>query len=250
MFSPVFHPWYIFNNCYSLASILVTDIMFWKRDAMWMHSELVWSSQVQVAYEPQRVGAPGKWCYTPVFSAPPPASFHPGGNWQLLSGTVRGLSHTLAHFISTLFLWSGCFLSPFYWGGNWGSDGFNDWSTMPLLLRGRVRIWASEPVPWAAEAQWWSRFKGASERIPEQDSSAAGGVCVEWRRGLPWWPWLTIVLSVICGHRSFFSPRCLPFPWLPCESLFMAMLCIRLSWGPGAAGGFVASRGQPCPYPV
>ena len=70
--------------------------------------------------------------------------------------TVRGLSHTLAHFISTLFLWSGCFLSPFYWGGNWGSDGFNDWSTMPLLLRGRVRIWASEPVPWAAEAQWWS----------------------------------------------------------------------------------------------
>ena len=156
MCSPVFHPWYIFNNCYSLASILVTDIMFWKRDAMWMHSELVWSSQVQVAYEPQRVGAPGKWCYTPVFSAPPPASFHPGGNWQLLSGTVRGLSHTLAHFISTLFLWSGCFLSPFYWGGNWGSDGFNDWSTMPLLLRGRVRIWASEPVPWAAEAQWWS----------------------------------------------------------------------------------------------
>ena len=94
------------------------------------------------------------------------------------------------------------------------------------------------------------RLKGASERIPEQDSSAAGGVCVEWRRGLPWWSWLTIVLSVICGHRSFFSPHCLPFPWLPCESLFMTMLCSRLSWGPGAVGGFVASRGQPCPYPV
>ena len=84
------------------------------------------------------------------------------------------------------------------------------------------------------------QFKGASERIPEQDSSAAGGMCVEWRQGLPWWSWLMIVLSIICGHRSFFSPHCLPFPWRPCESLFMMMLCSLLSWGPGAVGGFVA----------
>ena len=84
-------------------------------------------------------------------------SFHPRGELTVAElSTVRGLSHTWTHFISILFLWSRCFLSPFYWGGNWNSDGFNDWSEMPLLLRGRVRIGASEPVLWAAEAQWWN----------------------------------------------------------------------------------------------
>lgn len=178
------HTWYIFNNCYSLSIILVIGIMFWKWDAMWMNSELMWSSQAQVIYEPQRVGAPGKLDYGPVFSALPPASFHPRGELTVAElSTVRGLSHTLTHFISTLFLWSGCFLSPFYWGGNWGLDGFNDWSEMPLLLRGRVRIWASEPVLWTAEAQWWSPV----QRSLWEDPSAAGGVCVARRWGLPWW---------------------------------------------------------------
>lgn len=130
--------------------------MFWKWDAMWWNSELMWSSQAQVIYEPQWVGVEENWTMG-LSSALPPTSFHPrgGSNCCWAEYCARPFTHiNSCHLHTVLVKW--VFYPHFIGEEPGGFDGFNDWSEMLLLLRGRVRIWASEPVLWTAEAQWWS----------------------------------------------------------------------------------------------
>lgn len=142
--------------------------------------------------------------------------FSIGGLTAAKPGTVLGFSHAVPHSVCTLFLWGGCFLSPFYRGN---LRKVSDWFERPLLLRGRVGIWAPEPAFWMATHSGEIGFRGAPESRPE--GRQCSPKCVWGRgRGLPWCWWSrsrTVFVSNECNVVAglFLIPTNFPFPGCP-----------------------------------
>lgn len=176
------------------------------------------------------MGAPGEWCCRPSSALCHPLRFNNRKTDSCPAGFHAGPCTHVASFSLHTAPVKRMFLIPILQRRTRSLRRVSDWFEMPLLLRGRVGIWAPN-----GHTQWWNLVQVSHWEEPGRTPLRAEGRAGGGRWLLRCW-WSRLVMVFVC---TMWSQRSLELP-LTFPSL--AAPWVTLLRGPEAVGGFVVSR--------